>query len=148
MNFKQNKFAAAYMQLIKQAAGDVESTEAVSAAVAPVENTLKTVSFVTSDPVLIDALNSGFEEAVFFTNCKNEATGEDDICEVKFTKESFGPFTIVDAEEKVVDAEEKVVGEEEQEEIEDEQVVAEEQEDFEQEEVVTEEDEELEDEEI
>lgn len=141
MNFKQNKFAAAYMQLIKQAAGDVESTEAVSADVAPVENTLKTVSFVTSDPVLIDALNSGFEEAVFFTNCKNEATGEDDICEVKFTKESFGPFTIVDAEEKVV-------GEEEQEEIEDEQVVAEEQEDFEQEEVVTEEDEELEDEEI
>lgn len=124
MNFKQNKFAAAYMQLIKQAAGDVENVEAVSAAVAPVENTLKTVSFVTSDPVLIDALNSGFEEAVFFTNCKNEATGEDDICEVKFKKESFGPFTIVDAEEKVV-------GEEEQEEIEDEELVAEEQEEIE-----------------
>ena len=124
MNFKQNKFAAAYMHLIKQAAGDVENVEAVSAAVAPVENTLKTVSFVTSDPVLIDALNSGFEEAVFFTNCKNEATGEDDICEVKFKKESFGPFTIVDAEEKVV-------GEEEQEEIEDEELVAEEQEEIE-----------------
>lgn len=124
MNFKQNKFAAAYMQLIKQAAGDVENVEEVSAAVAPVENTLKTVSFVTSDPVLIDALNSGFEEAVFFTNCKNEATGEDDICEVKFKKESFGPFTIVDAEEKVV-------GEEEQEEIEDEEIVAEEQEEIE-----------------
>lgn len=124
MNFKQNKFAAAYMQLIKQAAGDVENVEAVSAAVAPVENTLKTVSFVTSDPVLIDALTSGFEEAVFFTNCKNEATGEDDICEVKFKKESFGPFTIVDAEEKVV-------GEEEQEEIEDEELVAEEQEEIE-----------------
>ena len=124
MNFKQNKFAAAYMQLIKQAAGDVENVEEVSAAVAPVENTLKTVSFVTSDPVLIDALNSGFEEAVFFTNCKNEATGEDDICEVKFKKESFGPFTIVDTEEKVV-------GEEEQEEIEDEELVAEEQEEIE-----------------
>ena len=133
MNFKQNKFAAAYMQLIKQAAGDVESTEAVSADVAPVENTLKTVSFVTSDPVLIDALNSGFEEAVFFTNCKNEATGEDDICEVKFTKESFGPFTIVDAEEKVV-------GKEEQEEI-----VTEEDDELEDDEL---EDEELEDEEI
>lgn len=131
MNFKQNKFAAAYMQIIKQAADGIEEIGATSAAPAPVENTLKTVSFVTSDPILIDALNSGFEEAVFFTNCKNEVTGEDDICEVKFKKESFGPFTIVDAEEKVV-------GEEEQEELEDEEVVTqeeqEEQEDFEQEE--------------
>lgn len=125
MNFKQNKFAAAYMQIIKQAAGDAENAEAVSGDVAPVENTLKTVSFVTSDPVLIDALNSGFEEAVFFTNCKNEDTGEDDICEVKFKKESFGPFTIVDAEE------EKVVGEEEQEELDEEELVAEEQEEIE-----------------
>ena len=124
MNFKQNKFAAAYMQLIKQSAGEVEEVSAVAAETVPTENTLKTVSFVTSDPVLIDALNSGFEEAVFFTNCKNEATGEDDICEVKFKKESFGPFTIVDAEEKVV-------GEEEQEEIEGEDVVTqEEQEQF------------------
>lgn len=128
MNFKQNKFATAYMQLIKQAAGDVENAEAVSAAVAPVENTLKTVSFVTSDPALIDALNSGFEEAVFFTNCKNETTGEDDICEVKFKKESFGPFTIVDAEEKVVGEEQEEI---EDEEIEDEELVAEEWEEIE-----------------
>lgn len=116
MNFKQNKFAAAYMQLIKQAADEIEEIGAISAAPVPVENTLKTVSFVTSDPILIDALNSGFEEAVFFTNCKNEVTGEDDICEVKFKKESFGPFTIVDAEEKIVGEEEQ---EEEYEEIED-----------------------------
>jgi hypothetical protein len=68
---------------------------------------LQEVVFKTTDPALIDALNSGFEEVVFFVNTKDEETGEDKIEEVKFGKDSFGDLIIREAEttESETDAE-------------------------------------------
>lgn len=60
---------------------------------------LKKVTFYTSDDALVDALNSGFEEVVIFTNAKDEETGEDTVVEVKFGKDSFGNVTIEETEE-------------------------------------------------
>jgi hypothetical protein len=57
------------------------------------------VCFLTSDQALIDALNSGVEEVVLFTNAKDETTGEDTVVEVKFGKDSFGGLEIIEAEE-------------------------------------------------
>lgn len=67
---------------------------------------LQKVCFVTTDQVLIDALNSGFEEAVFFVNAKDEETGEDKIVEVKFGKDSFGELEISAAEEDDAESDE------------------------------------------
>jgi hypothetical protein len=60
------------------------------------EKSLKRVTFLTSDEVLIDALNSGVEEVVLFTNAKDETTGEDTVVEVKIGKDSFGELAIED----------------------------------------------------
>lgn len=73
-------------------ANDVEDTDETD------DVQLQEVVFKTSDPVLIDALNSGFEEVVFFVNAKDEETGEDKIEEVKFGKDSFGDLVIREAE--------------------------------------------------
>lgn len=62
------------------------------------QNPVKKVCFLTSDPDLIDALNSGFEEVVFFVNAKDE-DGKDTVEEVKFKSDSFDSFEISDAEE-------------------------------------------------
>jgi hypothetical protein len=67
------------------------------------ERPLQKVCFVTTDQALIDALNSGFEEAVFFVNAKDEESGEDKIVEVKFGKDSFGELEISAAEEDEID---------------------------------------------
>jgi hypothetical protein len=66
---------------------------------APEEAEMKEICFKTTDATLIDALNSGFEEVVFFVNAKDEATGEDTVVEVKFGKDSFGDLVITDVEE-------------------------------------------------
>lgn len=66
---------------------------------------LQKVCFVTTDQALIDALNSGFEEVVIFTNAKDEETGEDTVVEVKFGKDSFGELEISAAEEDEEDTE-------------------------------------------
>ena len=55
----------------------------------------KVVSFKTTDPNLIDTINSGFQEVVFFVNAKDE-NGEDTVQEVKFGPEAFGELEVID----------------------------------------------------
>jgi hypothetical protein len=67
------------------------------------EAEFKQVTFLTSDPALIDTLNNTFEEVVFFV------TNEDgEVEEVKFKKDSFGNIEISEVnevtEEQVEDA--------------------------------------------
>ena len=109
---------------------------------APEEAEVKQVTFLTSDPVLIDALNSGFEEIVLFTNAKDETTGEDTIVEVKIGKDSFGELTVTDVvkdEEAIEECNE--ITEEDEVEVEDDEEVIEEDEDLEDDEEVIEDDE-------
>ena len=70
--------------------GEQVTTEAAD------ENKVKVVSFRTSDPALIDALNSGFEEVVFFVKSVDD-DGEETVEEVKFGSDSFDEFSIEDA---------------------------------------------------
>ena len=100
---KDLEFKKAYLNIIKEGAFDVPAEVTVPAETetneAPATAELKKVCFVTTDAKLIDALNSGFEEVVIFTNAKDEATGEDTVVEVKFGKDSFGNVEITDVEE-------------------------------------------------
>jgi len=97
------EFKKAYLNIIKEGSFDVPAEVTVPAETetdeAPATAELKKVCFVTTDAKLIDALNSGFEEVVIFTNAKDEATGEDTVIEVKFGKDSFGNVEITDVEE-------------------------------------------------
>lgn len=104
-------FKSAYftdLHLIKEDA-DVEemgeTAETDNTAEQTAENKLQEVKFLTSDPALIDALNAGFEEVVFFVKTTNE-DGEESVEEVKFTGDSFGDFEISEVEEDSEDDEE------------------------------------------
>jgi hypothetical protein len=94
----------AQLGLIKEDVDNLPETD--QPADTPAETELKQITFLTSDPVLIDALNSGFEEVVFFVNAKNEETGEDEITEVKFGKDSFGDVQISEVEEEIEECKE------------------------------------------
>lgn len=95
---KNSKFIDAYLKIIN------EENEMAAAAAAPEVDTVATddgkqcVCFKTSDKNLIDAINSGFDEVVFFVKAKDEATGEDTVTEVKFGPESFEGLEIKAAE--------------------------------------------------
>lgn len=60
------------------------------------ENKRKVVTFFTEDPSLIDALNNGFEEVVFFVKSVDD-DGEETVEEVKFGPEVFEEITVEDA---------------------------------------------------
>jgi hypothetical protein len=89
-----SKFNQAYLQIIKEDY-DTEMNN-IPAETEADEKSLKRVTFLTSDEALIDALNSGVEEVVLFTNAKDETTGEDTVVEVKIGKDSFGELAIED----------------------------------------------------
>ena len=111
------------------------------------ENDVKQVTFLTSDPAVLDAFNKGFEEVVFFVKSVDEATGEETVEEVKIGADSFGDFTIADVEEEIEECNE--ITEEDEDEIEDEELIEEDDEDVEDEiedEELIEEDDEIEDE--
>lgn len=104
------KFEEAYLKVLKECdeTSDAPVTECDKAPVnecgdgeqvtteAADENKVKVVSFRTSDPALIDALNSGFEEVVFFVKSVDD-DGEETIEEAKFGSDSFDEFSIEDA---------------------------------------------------
>lgn len=104
------KFEEAYLKVLKECdeTSDAPVTECDKAPVnecgdgeqvtteAADENKVKVVSFRTADPALIDALNSGFEEVVFFVKSVDD-DGEETIEEVKFGSDSFDEFSIEDA---------------------------------------------------
>ena len=83
-----------------------EIEQTVDTPAEPAEAELKQITFLTSDAALIDALNAGFEEVVFFVNTKNEETGEDNIEEIKFSKDSFGDVQISEVEEEIEECKE------------------------------------------
>ena len=89
-----SKFNEAYLQIIKEDY-DTEMNN-IPTETETDEKPLKKITFLTSDEALIDALNSGVEEVVLFTNAKDETTGEDTVVEVKFGKDSFGELAIED----------------------------------------------------
>lgn len=60
------------------------------------ENSKKVVTFFTEDPELIDALNSGFSEAVFFVNTTDE-DGNDTVKEVKISPDIIEELSVEDA---------------------------------------------------
>jgi hypothetical protein len=91
-------FKTAYLAQLGLIKEDVDMPAAEGPA--PEEIEMKEICFKTTDAALIDALNSGFEEVVFFVNAKDEATGEDTVVEVKFGKDSFGDLVITDVEEE------------------------------------------------
>ena len=96
MKYTDDVFKKAYLSqlgLIK------EDVDAEVASVETEDKPTKQITFITTDDKLVDALNSGFEEVVIFTNAKDEATGEDTVVEVKFGKDSFGNFEITDVVE-------------------------------------------------
>ncbi len=94
-----NKFEKAYLNIINECDGncDKESNEADMQTEAVEQNEVQTVCFKTSDPNLIDAINSGFEEVVFFVKAKDD-DGEDTVVEAKFTPESFGDIIVTKEE--------------------------------------------------
>jgi hypothetical protein len=109
-----SKFNEAYLQIIKEDY-DTEMNNIPTETEAD-EKSLKRVTFLTSDEALIDALNSGVEEVVLFTNAKDETTGEDTVVEVKFGKDSFGELAIEDeaeTDEEDTETEEEITEEEE-----------------------------------
>ena len=104
IKMKNSKFIEAYLNIIKEENEDVAvpmETPAPAEETAVGEgNEEQCVCFKTSDKNLIDAINSGFDEVVFFVKAKDEATGEDTVAEVKFGPDSFKDFEI-----KAVDGE-------------------------------------------
>ena len=60
------------------------------------ENSKKVVTFFTEDPELIDALNSGFNEVVFFVNTTDE-DGNDTVKEVKISPDGLEELSVEDA---------------------------------------------------
>lgn len=99
--YTDKSFERAYLQSLHIIKEDVETevdTTIETDKPEETQNPVKKVCFLTSDPDLIDALNSGFEEAVFFVKAKDE-NGEDTVEEVKFKSDSFDSFEVTDVEE-------------------------------------------------
>ena len=96
------KFEEAYLKVLKECdeTSDIPVNECGNdkqiATEAVDENKVKVVSFRTSDQALIDALNAGFEEVVFFVKSVDD-DGEETVEEVKFGSDSFDEFSIEDA---------------------------------------------------
>ena len=96
---KDSKFTEAYLAIINEE-NESFSTEAQTADTADIsaqtaaDGEAQVICFKTSDKNLIDAINSGFDEVVFFVKAKDEATGEDTVQEVKFGPESFEDLEI------------------------------------------------------
>ena len=96
------KFEEAYLKVLKECdeTSDIPVNECGNdkqiATEAADENKVKVVSFRTSDQALIDALNAGFEEVVFFVKSVDN-DGEETVEEVKFGPDSFDEFSIEDA---------------------------------------------------
>lgn len=90
---KNSKFIEAYLKIIKEENELVPSTNMGLG-----EDGEQCVCFKTSDKNLIDAINSGFDEVVFFVKAKDEETGEDTVAEVKFGPESFKDLEVKAAE--------------------------------------------------
>ena len=100
--YTDKSFERAYLQSLHLIKEDVETevdTTVETDKAEEKQNPVKKVCFLTSDPDLIDALNSGFEEAVFFVKAKDE-NGKDTVEEVKFKSDSFDSFEVTDAEEE------------------------------------------------
>ena len=96
------KFEEAYLKVLKECdeTSDIPVNECGNdkqiATEAVDENKVKVVSFRTSYQALIDALNAGFEEVVFFVKSVDD-DGEETVEEVKFGSDSFDEFSIEDA---------------------------------------------------
>lgn len=102
MRFIDNAFERAYLKQLHMLKEDADKPETdvdvdVDTTETEQENPVKQVCFKTSDPDLIDALNSGFEEVVFFVKATDE-DGKDTVEEVKFKADSFGDVTVTDEE--------------------------------------------------
>ena len=95
------KFEEAYLKVLKECdeTSDVPVNECGNdnqIATEAVDEKVKVVSFRTSDQALIDALNAGFEEVVFFVKSVDD-DGEETVEEVKFGSDSFDELSIEDA---------------------------------------------------
>ncbi len=89
---KNSKFTEAYLSIIKEENEGFDPAEAEAEGAEMTEQGgegAQVVCFKTTDKNLIDAINSGFDEVVFFVKAKDEATGEDTVQEVKFGPEAF-----------------------------------------------------------
>ena len=121
---RDSKFIEAYLKIINEGADDAapemndeQGGDEAAEQAAP----LKKVTFLTSDEALVNALNSGFEEVVFFVKSENDE-GEESVEEVKIGADSFGSVEVTDAEEETADDGDEVEGEDENIEGEDENV--------------------------
>ena len=102
---RDSKFIEAYLKIINEGADDAapemndeQGGDEAAEQAAP----LKKVTFLTSDEALVNALNSGFEEVVFFVKSENDE-GEESVEEVKIGADSFGSVEVADAEEEAID---------------------------------------------
>lgn len=101
---KDSKFTEAYLAIINEenesftAEAQAADTADITAQ-ASVDSEAQVICFKTTDKNLIDAINSGFDEVVFFVKAKDEATGEDTVQEVKFGPESFEDLEVKAATE-------------------------------------------------
>jgi len=99
---KNSKFTEAYLNIIKEENEGFDPAEAEAEGAKMTEQSgegAQVICFKTTDKNLIDAINSGFDEVVFFVKAKDEATGEDTVTEVKFGPESFEELEVKPAEE-------------------------------------------------
>lgn len=95
---KNSNFKQAYLKtlhIIKEDADEVPETPAETPETETEETPLQQVCFKTSDQALIDAINSGFEEVVFFVKSTND-DGEETVEEVKFKADSFGDVNVTE----------------------------------------------------
>lgn len=118
-------FKRSYFKSLGLICEDEETTEKTTEETPETE--VKQITFLTSDPTLIDTLNNAFEEVVFFV------TNEDgEVEEVKFGKDSFGNIEIseindvTEEDEDVIEEEDEETEEMDDEEIDDEEIVEEE----------------------
>ena len=106
---ENSKFTEAYLSIIKEenegfnptVGTEVEGGEGVEGAEMAEQGSegAQVVCFKTTNKTLIDAINSGFDEVVFFVKAKDEATGEDTVQEVKFDPEAFEELEVKAADE-------------------------------------------------
>ena len=102
---RDSKFIEAYLKIINEGADDAApemNDEQGGDEAAEQAASLKKVTFLTSDEALVNALNSGFEEVVFFVKSENDE-GEESVDEVKIGADSFGSVEVTDAEEETAD---------------------------------------------
>ena len=107
-----SKFEQAYLKVIKECGDNPDGEEQqvnecggeVTTEAKKSENSRKVVTFYTENQDLIDALNSGFEEAVFFVSTEDE-NGEETVKEVKVTNDGFEEISVVDAPAEAEDDE-------------------------------------------